>query len=455
MNRQEIERLDRELSGFIESMVVDMGRPERRRAMQWYIVGLLLDGERKSIEPMAARLVDDASEIEGMRQRLQQSVSVSAWLDDELYRRIALKLDGELPGMEALVVDDTGFAKSGCHSVGVQRQYSGTLGRVDNCQVAVSLHLAGEAGSGCIGMRLFLPEVWAHDVARRSKVGVPQDVVFRHKWQIALAQIDDALRWGVRKHVVLADAGYGDCSEFRQGLIERGLHYVVGVQAGHCVWPPGVEPSPPPQTVGRGRPRTYWTACAEPVRIEELACSIPYEQYRTVTWRDGSRGLQRSKFAALRVCPAENYRRGKARPPQATHWLLCQWPKDKDSPAKFWLSNLPESTSLVSLVRLAKLRWRVERDYQEMKQEIGLDHFEGRSWRGFHHHATLCAVAHAFLALQRALFPPEVLALDATDGAAAPSGGGLTLDRDLSALSQAGVAERATSRTLKDVIKSY
>jgi SRSO17 transposase len=455
MNRREIERLDRDLSGFIESMIADMGRPERRRAMKWYIVGLLLDGERKSIEPMAARLVDSASEIEAMRQRLQQAVSVSTWGDEEMFRRVARKLDGELPGVEAMVVDDTVFPKKGPHSVGVQRQYSGTLGRIDNCQVAVSLHLAGEAGSGCIGMRLFLPEAWANDAARRAKVGVPDGTSFEHKWQIALVQIDNALRWGVRKHVVLADAGYGDCSEFRQGLIERGLHYIVGVQSGHCVWPPGVEPTPPTDDGGPGRPRTYWTASADPVRIEELACSIPYEQYRTVTWREGSKGIQRSRFVALRVCPAENYRRGKAKPPQATHWLLCQWPTDKDSPAKFWLSNLPETTSLVSLVRFAKLRWRVERDYQELKQEIGLDHFEGRSWRGFHHHATLCAVAHAFLALQRALFPPEILALDASDGAASSSGGRLALDRHLPALPQAGPSGCATARTLTDVIESY
>ncbi len=455
MNRREIEWLDRKLSGFIESMVAEMGRPERRRAMKWYIVGLLLDGERKSIEPMAARLVDSESEIQAMRQRLQQAVTVATWGDDELFRRLALKLDGELPGVEAMVIDDTGLPKKGIHSVGVQRQYSGTLGRIDNCQVAVSLHLAGEAGSGCIGMRLFLPEAWASDPLRRAKVGVPDEISFEHKWQIALAQIDDALGWGVRTHVVLADAGYGDCSEFRQGLIERGLHYVVGVQSGHCVWPPGVEPTPPLTDGGPGRPRTYWTATAEPVRIEELACSIPYEQYQTVTWRDGSRGIQRSKFVALRVCPAENYRRGKAKPPQATHWLVCQWPREKDSPAKFWLSNLPETTSLVSLVRFAKLRWRVERDYQELKQEIGLDHFEGRGWLGFHHHASLCAVAHAFLALQRALFPPESLALDAADGAPTASSRRAALDRDLPALPPTDAAGYAASRTLSDVIKSY
>jgi SRSO17 transposase len=455
MNRREIERLDRELSGFIESMVAGMGRPERRRAMKWYIVGLLLDGERKSIEPMAARLVDDESEIEAMRQRLQQAVSVSTWGDDELLGRVARKIDGELPGIEAFVVDDTGFAKKGTHSVGVARQYSGTLGRVDNCQVAVSLHLASEAGSGCIGMRLFLPEAWAIDATRRAAVGVPDDVAFEHKWQLALHQIDGALQCGVRKHVVLADAGYGDSTSFRDGLRERGLHFVVGVQAGHRVWPPGTELSPPNQDEGSGRPRTYWTASQDPVLIEELACSIPYEQYRTVSWRDGSRGIQRSKFIALRVCPAENYRRGKAKAPASTHWLLCQWPANKDSPHKFWLSDLPADTSMVALVRLAKLRWRVERDYQELKQEIGLDHFEGRTWRGFHHHATLCAVAHAFLALQRALFPPEELAMDFADGAPSASGSGAALDWHLSALQTHDPSIAPSARTFADVIKSY
>ncbi len=209
---------------------------------------------------------------------------------------------------------------------------------------------------------------------------------------------------------------------FVSGLRQRDLHYVVGVQSGHCVWPPGVELSPPNQDEGRGPAAHLLDAPLKiTVRIEELACSIPYEQYRTVSWRDGSKGTQRLKFIALRVCPAENYRRGKAKAPQPTHWLLCQWPADRDAPSKFWLSDLPANTSLVALVRLAKLRWRVERDYQELKQEIGLDHFEGRTWRGFHHHATLCAVAHAFLALQRALFSPEISALDAADGAQATS----------------------------------
>jgi SRSO17 transposase len=412
MNRREIERLDRELSGFIDSMIDGMGRPERRRAMGAYITGLLLDGERKSVLPMAARLVDDESEVQAMRQRLQQAVCVATWSDSALMARLARKVDRELPGIEALVVDDTGFPKKGKFSVGVARQYSGTLGRVDNCQVAASLHLAGELGSACIGMRLFLPEAWASDAKRRASVGVPEEIEFRTKGQIALALVDEALAAGVRRHVLLADAGYGDSTEFRDGLTERGLPYVVGVMGKHCIWQPGVHPTIPPRQPGRsGPPRSRAVAVVDPISIERYAAELGLDNYRRVTWREGSRGKQSSRFVAVRIRSAE--RRTKGRPPGAEEWLLCEWPDGEAAPTKFYLSSLPATTSLKALVRAARLRWRVERDYQEMKQEIGLDHFEGRTWLGFHHHTTLCAVAHAFLALQRALFPPEEADLDA------------------------------------------
>jgi SRSO17 transposase len=408
MNRRDLRKLDRELTEYMGSMVEGMGRTERREALGAYVTGLLLDGERKSIEPMAARLVDDASEIQAMRQRLQQAVVVARWADDEMCARLARKLDAELPGIEALVVDDTGFPKKGKHSVGVARQYSGTLGRIDNCQVAVSLHLAGESGSGCIGMRLFLPEAWAGDARRRESTGVPSDVAYQKKWGIALGQIDAALRWGVRKHVVLADAGYGDASEFREALRQRGLRYVVGVQGDHRVWPPGTWPRRPEKKPGEpGRPRTFWSADAEPLKISAMAKQLGREAYSTVRWREGSRGKQSSHFIAWWVQSAENCRKSRGRVPTEPQWLLCEWPDGEEEPTKFWLAAFPRNTSLAALVRLAKLRWRVERDYQELKQEIGLDHYEGRTWRGFHHHATLCAVAHGFLALRRALFPPE------------------------------------------------
>lgn len=402
MNRKQMARLDGELSEFLEQMFGGMGRPERVRAMRWYVQGQLLDGERKSIEPMAARLVDEAGQVEAMRQRLQQCVCVSPWSDQDVAERLACKLDRELPGIEAMVLDDTGFPKKGKHSVGVQRQYSGTLGRTDNCQVAVSLHLAGEAGSGCIAMRLYLPEVWAKDRKRRRGAGVPDEVAFAPKWKIALEQIDSALSWGVRKHVMLADAAFGEVGEFRDGLKERGLNYVVGIKGTTLLWPPGSQRRVARRNKRPGRPRTrYRDERHPPMNAAELATTL---EYRTVRWREGSRGWQSSRFAAVRVRTAHAYT--KSQPPGDEQWLLCEWTKGKETPSKLFLASLPADTSLKALVRLAKLRWRVERDYQEMKQELGLDHFEGRTWRGFHHHATLCTVAHGFLALRRALSPP-------------------------------------------------
>jgi SRSO17 transposase len=266
MTPDQLKKLERELGGFLEQMTTGMGRPERRSAMRNYLTGLLLDGERKSVQPMAARLVSDAAESDALRQRLQDCVSLSPWSDEEMLRRLALKFDHEMPGIEAFVTDDTGFAKKGTYSVGVARQYSGTLGRTDNCQVAVSLHLAGAKGSGCIAMRVYLPEEeWGSDKKRRAAAGVPEDVPFRRKWEIALEQLDAALAAGIRRHVMLADAGYGDSTEFRTGIEERGLSYVVGVSGIPTIWRPGVTPAVPnAPTVGRPstRPKaTHPTRC--------------------------------------------------------------------------------------------------------------------------------------------------------------------------------------------------
>jgi SRSO17 transposase len=432
MNRREITKLDRELREYIDSMVADMGRPERRRSMGWYVTGLLLDGDRKSIEPMASRLVDDDAEIQSMRQRLQECVTISAWSEIELLGRLARKLDGELPGVEALVVDDTGHPKKGKHSVGVARQYSGTLGRVDNCQIAVSLHLAGESVSGCIAYDLYLPDEWATNMERRRRAGVPDEIAFRPKWQIALRQIDDALRAGVRKHVVLADGGYGEITEFREGLAERGLSYVVGISGQPIVWPPESKPRPAAKKYAKGRtPTRFVDEDHPPIAVEELALRL---EYRNVTWREGTRGWQRSRFATVRIRTAHRHYFGY--PPSAEQWLLVEWPIDEKTPTRYWLAALPATASIRSLVRLAKLRWRVERDYQEMKQEIGLDHYEGRTWRGFHHHAALCAVAHGFLALKRALFPPEEDQMDAANGPPLLAADPPPTDRILPALSQ-------------------
>lgn len=451
MTPRQLEKLDRELSTFLTEMTQDQGRPERRAALAQYITGLLLDGERKSIQPMAMRLIKEPSQADAMRQRLQDCVSASRWSEQELRRRFAVKMDRELPGLEALVVDDTGFAKKGTHSVGVARQYSGTFGGTDNGQVAPSLHLAGEQGSVMVGMRLYLPKEWTDDRARCRRVGVPDEVRFTPKWQIALGLIDQALAFGVRRHPVIADAGYGSITMFRDGLAERKLTYVVGVANNHLIWPPGTQLQPPaPRTGGPGRPAVRWHADhAKPIQIKALVQGIAREKFKTVSWREGARSTLTSKFLAYRVRPAEKETQGRRHGDEL--WLLCEW-QSCDAAPQFYLSTLPANTSLKELVRVTKLRWRVERDYQDLKGEVGLDHFEGRTWPGFHRHATLCAVAHGFIALRRALFPPEPDAVDAPgspsplpDPSAAPHR--LVHDLRASDLAAVGLSGRFAHRT--------
>lgn len=420
MTPRRLQKLRSALSDFLNEMLEGQGRPERRANLGHYITGLLLDGERKSIQPMAARLTDNPAEADAMRQRLKDCVAESEWSEVELQRRFAIKMDLELPGLEVIVVDDTGFGKKGKHSVGVARQYSGTLGRTDNCQVMTSVHLAGDLGSVMVGERLYLPKEWTDDRDRCRAVGVPDELEFKTKWQIALDLIDQTLGFGITRRPVLADAGYGETVEFRDGLTQRGLTYVVGVPNNQLVWRPGTNPKPPKQRAGRGRPRTHWRdGNNQPMQIAKLVKGIPRERYQTVTWREGTRGKMSSKFLAYRVRSAVKHTKG--RPPGAQQWLLCEW-QSCDSKPKFWLSTLPANVSLKELVRVTKLRWRVERDYQDLKGEVGLDHYEGRTWRGFHRHATLCAVAHGFLALRRALSPPIQNEVDAAGSeAAAPA----------------------------------
>lgn len=451
MKPREIAKLDRELGEYLNHFVDGLGRPERRDALRLYMTGLLLDGDRKSIAPMAGRLVDATNEVEAMRQRLQQAVTIATWSDEEVLARLATKLDEELPGIEAFVIDDTGFPKKGEHSVGVQRQYSGTLGRIDNCQVAVSLHLAGEQGSGMVGFRLFLPESWVEDRTRRKRAGVPTDVRAATKSTLVLAQLDAALAAGVRRHVVLADAGYGDSAEFRDAVAQRDLRYVVAVNGEPVVWPPGSTPRVRKATGMCGRPPSrHRDDKHPPVALKKLA---PTLRFARVSWREGSKGWQAGRFVAVRVRTAHRHKEGT--PPGVEQWLLCQETGNPKAPYKQWLSNLPSTTSITTLVRFAKLRWRVERDYQELKSELGLDHFEGRTWRGFHHHATLCAVAHGFLALRRALFPPEDRAVDATDGPQNDAADPAATSRYLPDVPQTRRRSSSTARSVADVIKSY
>jgi len=305
------------------------------------------------------------------------------------------------------IVDDTAFPKQGEHSIGVARQYCGQLGKQENCQVAVSLSVANDQASLPIAYRLYLPEVWAADPARRAKAGVPEEVGFETKTAIALDQLRQAREVGIPVGTVLGDAAYGDECDFRVGVAELDLRYVLGLRSGTTVWPPGQAPLPPAPWSGRGRPPTRLRRSPEhqPVSVKELALGLPNKAWRTVTWREGSQAELTSRFATRRVRPA--HRDTLRSEPWPEEWLLIEWPEGTEEPSKYWLSNLPPRTTLKDLVHTAKARWLIERDYQELKQETGLGHYEGRGWRGFHHHASLCIAAYGFLVAERCLFPPQ------------------------------------------------
>jgi len=306
------------------------------------------------------------------------------------------------------IIDDTGFPKQGRHSVGVARQYCGQLGKQDNCQVAVSLSLANHHASLPVAYRLYLPQDWAEDRDRRHKARIPEEVAFKTKPEIALEQLRWACETGLARGVVLIDAGYGNKSALRAGITALGLTYAAGIVPTTTVWAPGSAPLPAKKKRSRrGRPAKRLRRDSEhrPFSVKALALGLPKRAWRTITWREGAAAPLSSRFARLRVRPA--HRDEKLTAPRPAEWLLIEWPKGEKEPVKYWLSTLPEDIDFAALVDLAKLRWRIERDYQELKQEVGLGHFEGRGWRGFHHHATLCIAAYGFLVSERETIPPS------------------------------------------------
>jgi len=367
------------------------GRRERRQWSSVYVRGLLLDGERKSIEPMAARLP------EGNVQALQQLIGQSPWPWAPVWERLARRMTAELAPDPVWVIDDTGFPKQGRHSVGVERQYSGTLGKTGNCQVAVSLHQVGPEGGTILGWRLYLPESWAQDALRRAEAGIPASVVFRTKWQLALDLIDEAQAWGLPQRVVLADAGYGDVIAFRKGLEERRVSYAVGVPSHLEVWTKPPRPHPL-KARGRGRPPSvYHYGDQRPRAVREVAEKA--RGWKQVRWREGTQGWLEPRFYACRVRPSHGFNAGQ--PPHKEVGLLGEWRRTEKEPTKYFLCDLPAHYTLRRLARIAKSRWQIEQDYQQLKEELGLDHYEGRSWAGWHHHVTLVMLAHAFLTLEK------------------------------------------------------
>lgn len=386
---------------YLEHLAEGLGHSDRHSGLRGYCTGLMLPLARKSVEPMAARV--DPLHASARHQSLHHFVAKAEWSDAEMLRRVCQwvvpKMDFSRGGW--WIIDDTGFPKKGRHSVGVARQYCGMLGKQDNCQVAVSVSLACNQGSIPVAWQLYLPEEWTADQDRRSGAGVPLALEFATKTQIALQQLRALLADGAPRHCVLADAGYGVDTAFRQALSDMGLMYAVGVTSSVVVWAPGIEPLPPAPYGGKGRPPVMprRTTELQPTSVKALALSLPSKAFQTVTWREGSNAPLSGRFAALRVRHAGgNAGKARLRPLQ---WLLIEWPVEQTEPCKYILSTLPEDTPIIDLVSATYQRWRIERDYQELKQDFGLGHYEGRGWRGFHHHASLSIAAYGFLMAER------------------------------------------------------
>jgi SRSO17 transposase len=417
MDTKQLHAAEQRLANFLREVVPHMGRAERQHWAGMYIRGLLLDGERKSIEPMAARLPGADA------QALCQFVNQSPWPWEPVQEALtATVVDALLP--EAVyLLDATSFPKQGTHSVGVARQYCGALGKTANCQVAVSVHLGTETTSAPLTWALFLPERWASDPGRRAEVGIPPTVQHQTKPELALACLDRVRGWGLQPRPVLADSEFGNSWDVRQGLHTRGYPYCVQVEATTGAWPTRPTPPVPLPTTGRGRPRTRPRRgeVPAPVSLTALAQALPGRAWRTVTWRPGTKGPLTSRFARFPVWCAHAWHRGGPFAPRE-ETCLVEWPVAEPTPTKYWLADLRgEPLGLRRLVRLAKGRWRIEQDYRELKDELGLDHFEGRSWTGWHHHVTLVSMAYAFLVLERARTKKNLAADVAPDPAPAPA----------------------------------
>jgi SRSO17 transposase len=388
-------------AAYVEGLAGVLGHADRIGPLRDYCTGLILPGERKSVEPMAAKTAPGRTAAQ--HQSLLHFVGVATWSDEKVLakvREMVLPLMQRQEPIQAWIIDDTAFPKQGTHSVGVQHQYCGQLGKEANCQVAVSLSIANHSASLPVAWRLYLPKEWTKDKARRKKAGVPRDIGFKTKPEIALEQIRWACEAGLPGGVALMDAAYGVDSRLRTGMTALGVTYVVGIQPKILLWPPGTGPK------RTGKPLNNTGRRDEPdlVSAKHLARDLPKDAWQTIGWREGSAEWLSSRFARVRVRVGHSQLKPEL---LSEEWLLVEWPEGEAEPTKYWLSTLPANISFRELVDFAKLRWRIERDYLELKQEVGLGHFEGRGWRGFHHHATMCIAAYGFLVSERETIPPS------------------------------------------------
>jgi SRSO17 transposase len=398
------------LDAYIDRLSGALGHADRILPFRSYMIGTMLPGKRKSIEPMSARL--DPENVPRMHQKLQHFIATSPWHDDAVLARVreeVIPRMQEREPIQAWIVDDTGMPKKGKSSVGVAHQYCGQLGKQANCQVAVSVSIATSFASLPVAYELYMPQSWFDDehADKRKQCKVPTDIEFRTKPQIALQQISEALEAEVPRGVVLADAAYGNNTEFRTGLTALSVHYSLNVQENTTAWPDGHAPLKPPRRKsqrGRKPTRIRRTSRRHPVSVRDIAHTLAASEFRKVSWREGTSKTLTSRFAATRVRPAS--RDNALSAPREYEWLLIEWPKDEEKPTKYWLSTMSEATTLVELVTTSMMRWRIERDYQNLKQELGLGHYEGRSWQGFRHHATVCIAAYGFLLITQGGFSP-------------------------------------------------
>jgi SRSO17 transposase len=395
-------------SGYVEGLTSVIGHADRAKPLRDYCTGLMMPCERKSVEPMAA--VTAPGRTSAQHQSLLHFVGEGNWCDDKVLAKVREMVLPEIERrgpIEAWIIDDTGFPKKGRHSVGVARQYCGELGKQDNCQIAVTLSIANHYASLPVAYRLYLPKEWATDGTRRRKAGVPKKVTFKTKPAIALEQLRWAYATGLPRGAVLMDAGYGTDTDLRNNITALGLSYVAGIQPQTSVWAPGTGPQPAKNWSGHGRPPKLLRRDGkhQPISVKKLAIGLPPHAWRKITWREATAKPLSSRFARVRVRAAHrDYWLAESRPEE---WLLIEWPEGEEVPTKYWFATLPADIAFRQLVDTAKLRWRIERDYHELKQEVGLGHFEGRGWRGFHHHATLCIAAYGFLVSERETIPPS------------------------------------------------